>query len=287
VTLPTRRELYGRLTKTQRTRRMIQDTLAGFGFAEAYNPSLVPREADPDAVRLMEPLSSEQEVLRTWLLEGLIASARRNEEVGNEDVALFELAHVYLPAGEQLPYEPWHVGGIVQGGFARAKGTVEALYAALALEPSFGPVDDIRGRGRGARTDEGWVLALRDPDLPGQWGAFELDVDALVARIPEIVVYKDVITYPPVRQELAFVVDESVPAGELFAAAREAAAPELRELRFLSDYRGPPIPAGKKSIAFSVAFQSPERTLTDEDAATLRQRVIDALERLFDAELRA
>lgn len=287
VTLPTRRELFGGLTKMQRTRRKIQDTLAGFGFAEAYNTSLVPRDVDPAAIGLMEPLSSEQEVLRTSLLEGLIASARRNAEVGNEDVALFELAHVYLPAEGQLPHEPWHVGGIVQGGFARAKGTVEALYAALAVEPSFAPVADIRGRGRGAQTNEGWVLALRDPDLPDEWGAFELEVDALVARIPEIVVYQDVITYPPVRQELAFVVDESVPAGELFAAAREAAAPELREIRFLSDYRGPPIPPGKKSIAFSVAFQSPERTLTDEDAAALRQKIIDVLERLFDAELRA
>ena len=78
-----------------------------------------------------------------------------------------------------------------------------------------------------------------------------------------------------------------VPAGELFEAARRAAAPELREIRFLSDYRDPPIPPGKKSIAFSVAFQSPERTLTDEDAAALRARVIEALERDFGAEIRA
>jgi phenylalanyl-tRNA synthetase beta chain len=289
MTLPTRRELYGRMTKLQRTRRTIQDTLAGFGYSEAYNTSLVPHELDPGAMRLLEPLSSEQEVLRTSLLEGLVASARRNAEAGNEDIALFELAHVYLPTGEQLPHEPWHVGGIVQGGFAVAKGAVEELYAALAVEPSFEPVNDIRGRGRGrgAKTAEGWVLALRDPELPGDWGAFELDVDALVARVPEIVVYRDVISYPPVRQELAFVVDAALPAGELFAAAMDAAAPELREVRFLSDYRGPPISQGKKSIAFTVVFQSSDRTLTDEDAAGLRQRIIDAIERLFDAELRA
>ncbi len=98
--------------------------------------------------------------------------------------------------------------------------------------------------------------------------------------------YEEVLAYPVVRQDLAFVVDESVPAGELFAAAREAAAPELREVRFLSDYRGPPIPAGKKSIAFSVAFQAPDRTLTDDDAAALRGRIVGAIGRLFDGELR-
>jgi phenylalanyl-tRNA synthetase beta chain len=115
---------------------------------------------------------------------------------------------------------------------------------------------------------------------------FELDLEALFARVPDRIVYEDVITYPPVHQDLAFIVDVDVPAAELFATAREAAAPDLRDIRFLSDYREPPIPAGKKSIAFSVAFQSPERTLTDEDAAALRARVVEALKRRFGAELR-
>ena len=94
------------------------------------------------------------------------------------------------------------------------------------------------------------------------------------------------ITYPPVKQDLAFVVAAELPAGELFAAAREAAGPELRELRFLSDYREPPIPAGRKSLAFTVVFQSTERTLTDEDATRLRARIVDALAERFGAELR-
>jgi phenylalanyl-tRNA synthetase beta chain len=116
---------------------------------------------------------------------------------------------------------------------------------------------------------------------------FELDLEKLFARVPDRIVYEDVITYPPVHQDLAFIVDVDVPAGDVFAAAREAASPDLREIRFLSDYREPPIPAGKKSLAFSVSFQSPERTLTDEDAAGLRERIVSALHRQFGAELRA
>jgi len=131
------------------------------------------------------------------------------------------------------------------------------------------------------------VLLLRDAELPGEWGAFELDVDALVARVPGVIVYEDVITYPAVRQELAFVLDADIPAADVFVAAREAAAPELREIGFLSDYREPPIPEGKKSLAFSVAFQAADRTLTDEDAAELRGSVVEALRRRFGAELRA
>jgi phenylalanyl-tRNA synthetase beta chain len=71
------------------------------------------------------------------------------------------------------------------------------------------------------------------------------------------------------------------------AAAREVAGEELREVRFLSDYRGEQIPAGKKSIAFSVAFQSAERTLNDDDAARLRGAVVAVLAERFGAELRA
>jgi phenylalanyl-tRNA synthetase beta chain len=285
--LPRREAMFGRLSKPQRVRRRIEDTLVGFGFSEAYTWSLLPVDPDSAAVRLQEPLSTEQSVLRTSLLDGLMASARRNVAAGNEEIALFELAHVYLPSGERLPDERWHLGGIAQGGFSVAKGAVEGLYAALRVEAEFTPADDLPRSSRGARTPEGWVLALRDPELPGGWGAFELDVDELVARVPDLVVYEDVITYPPVRQDLAFSVGEEVTAGELVAAAREAAGPALREMRAFDVYRGEQVGPGKKSIAFSVTFQSPERTLTDEDAAELRHRIVGALEQKFGAQLRA
>ena len=285
--LPTRQAMFGRLSKHQRIRRRIEDVLVGFGYAEAYTWTLVPEESEIVAVRLQEPLSSEQAVLRTSLTEGLLASARRNVDAGNDDIALFEQAHVYLPTGEQLPEEHWRVGGIAQGGFAFAKGTIEGLYAALNVKPSFQSADDLPAAGRGARTDEGWVASVREPELPGEWGAFELDVDALVDRVPDLIVYEDVITYPPVRQDLAFVVSDEVTAGELVAAAREAAGHELREMSAFDVYRGGQVEPGKKSIAFSVTFQSSDRTLTVEDGAELRNRIVSALERAFGAQLRA
>jgi phenylalanyl-tRNA synthetase beta chain len=285
--LPRRRAMFGRLSTAQRIRRRIQDVLVGFGYSETYTWSLLPEDPEPGAVELQEPISSEQAVLRTSLLDGLVASARRNLDAGNEDIALFELAHVYLPSGEQLPEERWHVGGITDASFSRAKGAVEGLYEVLAIEPSFEAASDLRRPGPGARTPEGWVLALRDPELPGEWGAFELDVDALVARTPDLVVYEDVITYPPVRQDLAFSVAEEVTAGDLVAAAREAAGPELREMRPFDVYRGEQTGPGRKSIAFSVVFQSPERTLTDADASELRERIVSALDERFGATLRA
>ena len=285
--LPQRQAMFGRLSKLQRARRRIEDTLVGFGYSEAYTWSLLPADPTPGAVHLQEPLSSEQAVLRTSLVEGMLASARRNVAAGNAEVALFEQAHVYLPTGDQLPDERWHVGGIADGGLAFAKGTVEGLYEALGVEPVFDPADELPVGGRGARIPEGWVASVRDPDLPGEWGAFELDVDALVERIPDVIVFEDVITFPPVRQDLAFIVEENVTAGELVSAATGAAGPALREMRAFDVFRGDQVGPGRKSIAFSVAFQAPDRTLTDEDAAELRNHIVDALAERFGAQLRA
>jgi phenylalanyl-tRNA synthetase beta chain len=287
-TLPERRLMFGRLSKEQRLRRAVEEVLVGCGFSEAYNWSLVPEDDDPNAIRLPEPLSVEQAVLRTTLRRGLVESAQRNVDAGADDVALFEIARVYLPSGEKLPEERWRLGGIASGGFARAKGVVETLHDALKVElrveaakqPFLHP-------GKAARLDAGWVGELHPSLLEGSWGIFELDLATLFAAVPEVVHYEDVISYPPVRQDLAFVVGEDVPAGALVEAAREAAGDELREMRPFDVYRGEQVGPGKKSIAFAVTFQSDEKTLTDAEAAQLRNRIVTALQGRFGAQLRA
>jgi len=287
ATLPRRQAMYGRLTHEQRLRRLVADVLVGAGMYEAYTYSLQHRDPDPNALELPEPLSSQQRVLRTNLTIGLIGAAQHNLDAGNGDVALFEIAHVYLPPGP-VPEERWRLGGIVQGDYFRARGLVEAVFAALNIEPAFTRADPANELAVAATVQSGWVATYAPGVGPdGEWSAFELDLAELFALVPERVAYRDVITYPPIRQDLAFVVDEGVPAGDLIAAAREAAGEELRDTRFLSDYRGDQIPAGKKSVAFSVAFQSAERTLSDDDAARLRAAIVSELSSRFGAELRA
>jgi phenylalanyl-tRNA synthetase beta chain len=287
-TLPERTVMFGRLSKEQRLRRAVEEVLVGCGFSEAYNWSLVPQDDDPNAIRLPEPLSAEQAVLRTTLRRGLVESARRNVDAGADDVALFEIARVYLPSGEKLPEERWRVGGIASGGFARAKGAVETLHDALKVELRVEAAQQpFLHPGKAARLDAGWVGELHPSLLEGSWGIFELDLATLFAAVPDVVHYEDVITYPPVRQDLAFVVDEDVPAGMLVEAAREAAGDELREMRPFDVYRGEQVGPGRKSIAFAVTFQSNEKTLTDEEAGELRNRIVTALQRRFGAQLRA
>ena len=123
--------------------------------------------------------------------------------------------------------------------------------------------------------------------LEGSWGVWELDLAALAAATEDPAPYVDVVAFPAVKQDLAFVVDDGVPAGDLVAAAQDAAGPLLRSMRPFDVYRGDQVGPGRKSIAFAVEFGSSERTLSDEDAAQLREHVVAELSRRFGATLRA
>jgi phenylalanyl-tRNA synthetase beta chain len=284
-TLPERSAMFGSLTREQQLRRRVEDTLVGLGFVETYTPSL--RLDDETTWKLEEPISVELTALRTRLVPSLIEAARRNAEVGASRVALFEIARVYLP-GDELPDERLRVAGILEGSFARVRGVVETLYAALKAELEVERAEDpLLHPGKAARTSAGVFGEVHPSLLEGTWSAFELDLEELAGASREPVIYEDVITYPAVKQDLAFAVAEDVTAGDLVGAAREAAGAELLEIVPFDVYHGEQVGPGRKSIAFRVEFRSPERTLTDEEAARLRQKIVDALEERFGAELRA
>jgi phenylalanyl-tRNA synthetase beta chain len=147
--------------------------------------------------------------------------------------------------------------------------------------------DELLHPGKAARTSAGLVGELHPRLLEGEWGVFELDLEQLFRESREPVTYQDVITYPAVRQDIAVVVDDAVEAGAVLAAARAAAGDELREIRVFDVYRGEQVGPGKKSVAFSVAYQAEDRTLEEADATRLREAILAELKRRFSAEPRA
>jgi phenylalanyl-tRNA synthetase beta chain len=287
-TMPLRRHVHGRLTTEQRLRRVVEGTLVGAGLSEAYTWSLVGSDPSPDAIRLPSPMTSDQAFLRTTIVPGLLEAARTGVDAGADHVALFEIARVYLPSGEQLPDEHWRVAGVVQGGYDVVKGVLETLYEALGLELRVArDAHELLHPGKAAATDAGWLGELHPTLLEGTWGAFELDLATLFAAVPDIVVYEDVLTYPATLQDVAVAVDEDVEVGALVDVAHEAAGDLLREARVFDVYRGDQVGPGRKSVAIHLAFQSPERTLTEEEATAVRDRIVAALRERFGAELRA
>ncbi len=288
LTMPLRRHVRGRLTKEQRLRRVVEDTLAGAGLSEAYTWSLAGSDPNPDAIRLPSPMTSDQAILRTTIVPGLLDAARTGIDAGAEHVALFEIARIYLPSGERLPEERWRVAGVVQGGYDVVKGILETLYDALALELRVERGShELLHPGKAAVTEAGWLGELHPTLLERTWGAFELDLATLFDAVPDLIVYEDVLTYPATLQDIAVAVDEDVEVGALVDAAHAAAGELLREARVFDVYRGEQVGAGRKSVAIHLAFQSPERTLTEEEATEVRDRIVAALGERFAAELRS
>jgi phenylalanyl-tRNA synthetase beta chain len=284
-TLPARREMFGRLSPWQQHRRAVENVLVGLGYFEVYTPTLVADDPDPNAYRIPQPQSQDMAVLRTTLLPSLIQVARHNVDVGNDGIAVFEIAHVYRPSDEELPDERVLVAGLAQASFARAKGVVEEILAAGRATGAFARGEHpLLHPGQTATTTGGILGGLRPGYLEGDWSAFELDLGALEPGADWT--YEDVITYPPLKQDLAFAVPDEVLSTDLVEAAR-AAVPELRSMVPFDVYRGEQVGEGRKSIAFRVDFRSPERTLTDEEAAGLREKIVAALRERFGAELRA
>ncbi len=279
-TLPARREMFGALTPIQKLRRRVEDVLAGLGLAETYTPSLRAEDPDPQAWTLPEPVSAELAVLRTRLLPSLVEAARRNSELGAEDVALFEIARVYLP-GSDLPDEHTHAAGIVEGGWWRVKGIVEALYAALKVEPVFErTADDLLHPGKAASVGAGIVGELHPGVLEGAWGVFELDLARLFEATAELR-YTDVITYPAVRQDLAFAVPERGrgrrsrrrrAGGRRPGATRDA---RLRRLPRRPGGRGPEVDRlrGQLPVVRAHAFRRGRGRPAREDRAGAREAV--------------
>ncbi|MGC9334996.1 MAG: phenylalanine--tRNA ligase subunit beta, partial [Anaerolineae bacterium] len=125
-------------------------------------------------------------------------------------------------------------------------------------------------------------------DLPAQRVvAAELDLEALLAHVPEAWYVEPISPYPAVLQDLAVVVDEAVPAAAVRDVIADAGGFLLRDIQLFDVYRGEPIPSGKKSLAYALTFQAPDKTLRDEIASRQVERIIARLRQELGAERRS
>jgi phenylalanyl-tRNA synthetase beta chain len=317
----------GGLTAVQRVRRRVEDALAGAGLQEAVTVTLVDQAlvdaylgADDERramVGLANPLSAELACMRRTLVPSLLAAARRNRAAGREDVALFEVAHLYHPppggvSADHLADEPWTVGAVLAGrlggtswngdgretDFSCAKGVVEAVAARLGVKLGFAPIAPAHLHpGRAAHvTCAGETIGevgelhpavVERFDLEGRVAVFELDLDRLAAAAPARAVYATISKQPPVRQDIAVVVADTVAAADVVEAALATGAPLLVDARVFDVYRDAErLGAGHVSLAVRLTFQDPVRTLTEDEASAVRERVVAALAERFGAALR-
>ncbi|HXF57273.1 MAG TPA: phenylalanine--tRNA ligase subunit beta [Actinomycetota bacterium] len=308
----------GGLADSYAARRRVREALVRAGLREASTFSFASAEdlalmgvGEEEAVRVANPLAADQAFLRTSLVPGLLRALQYNLARQVRGAALFEVGRVFRRAD---PVEERDHAGVALCGqpgpafpgearevdFFDAKGSVEVVLEALGLgdwalepEPLIGPYHPVRSAAvvvDGARVGSVGELHPRVAarlDLPPGTAVAELDVTALSARTPVRVAYRDLPRFPPVRRDLAFVVDRATPAGAVRAAILEAAGGLADQVTLFDVFTGPPVPEGRKSLAFSVDFRAPDRTLTDEETERAVAAIVARLRERFGAELRA
>ena len=183
--------------------------------------------------------------------------------------------------------------------FFDAKGALEALLEDAGVRdwsmgpPAGWPFHPARSAGIVADTEGIGVVGEIHPslverlDLGGRVAAAEVDVQALMAHASSEIEVRDVPRFPPVRRDLAFVLDATVPAAPVQVALLEAGGDVIEACLLFDVFSGTPLPEGKKSLAFSLDLRAPDRTLTDEEADAVVRRIAGRLASEFGAELRA
>ena len=288
--------VHGGLSPVQQRRRLVREVLLGQGISEAMpspflgSGDLARAGLDQPVIKVANPLVAEHFALRPTLRPGLLAAVSYNASHRRADAALFEIGHIYPPGGLPLPDEREMLGVVLAGREAPA---VVALWRELADVLGVGArleqdrVPDGMHPTRSALLTNGrqvvGVVGEVHPDVLDAYGisqrvaVLELDLTALLPRVPGPVAAKAISRYPSSDVDLAFVTTDDIPAERLDKALRQAAAKLLAELTLFDVYRGVGVPDQARSLAFRLRLQASDRTLTDAEVAEVRTRCIDAV----------
>ena len=277
-------------------RRLDQarEVLAGAGFTETWNPALISGRVleslriDAHAMRVSNALSDDMDTLRTSLLPSLVGVVALNRDRGRQDIRVYEIASAFLaPVGDksEQPVEPMRLGVVASAGasaeagrtaFYAMKSVLDASFAVVGAPPCtyqrgaqelFHP-----GRCAAVVLDGrllGYIGELHPTvastfKIEGRLVAIEIDVEPVLAaaRIPRA---QPLPRFPAIERDLAVVVEDHVAASALLATIKEVGGDYLEQAHAFDEYHGPQVPEGHKSIAFTLTFRSPERTLTDAE----------------------
>ncbi len=325
ATFPFGQSTRGIKTREQSFTAKVRCLLAGSGLNEVVTYSFVhPRvfsrmnlpEDSPlrETVKIQNPLSEEQSVMRTMMLPCLLEVLGRNYSRRVQDGAVFEIGRVFYPRGEgRLPEERPVVAAAVMGrtvgGWNAAprdmdyyflKGVLENLFKDLRTGPVvFKPEASNPGfhPGRTATLEAGGAVlgvlgelhpgVLEQFELPERAVAFEIDLARLIEVSGGPAVYSSLPKFPGVERDMAIIVRQEIPAADIFETIRKAGGDLLRSLSLFDIYHGEQVPKGCRSMAFSLQFLAHDRTLTDDEATERTTAIVKALGARFGAELRS
>lgn len=304
----------------------LQDILVGLGLQEVFTYRLASPEAEQRLypagdirktetyVEIQNPIAIERRVMRRNLLASLLEIIEKNVRL-SEHLALYEIGPVFLPQeGQMLPDEPTYLALAMTGrrfalawdqkespllDFYDLKGVIEKMLQRLFIEnyeiqpaqhASFHPGKCaqllINGKEVGFLGEIHPLVKMQYDLQEAPLVAANFDLNILLKSIPETHEISTIPTFPPVLEDVAVIVSEETPSQRVVEVIRKAGGERLSGIYLFDIFRGSQIGQGKKSLAYGLTYQAPDRTLTDAEASKIRTRIIQALEQELGAQIR-
>ncbi len=299
--------------------RELKRVLATLGFFEAIPLAFASTRANAlfpglnpvgTAVGVVNPINRDEPEMRRSLIPGLLQTWRTNHNQGARGLAAFAVGRVFWRTSELQ--EAWRLAGVLAGelprhglgaaqtaAFADVKGVVESLlesmhllervawqrYGETPFHPGASAVLQCAGLTAG-------VVGALHPEVAFElesdevcW-VFELDIEKLLSYCPRQRVFTGLPRFPAVVRDVAIVVDEDFASERVVQFVRQWRPGLVEDVALFDAYTGTPIPAGKKGLAYSIAYRAPDRTLTDDEVNALQTELRAALNRELDVALR-
>ena len=311
----------GELTATQKLRRQVRTIAEGAGLTEIITYALTTPEkaveftAQPsNLTELMWPMTVDRSVLRQNMVSGILDTVAYNVARKNKNLALYEIGKVFEQTGnpkEDLPNEinsfAFALTGLVAEkdfqtaavpvDFFYAKGILEALFTRLGLEVTYAATAEIASLHPGRTA----VISLGDQvlgflgqvhpvtakayDIPETYVA-ELNLSAIEAALQPAAPFVEITKFPAVSRDIALLLNAEVTHQEVVDAIRAAGVKRLTDIKLFDVFSGEKLGVGMKSMAYSLTFQNPEDSLTDEEVARYMEKIQASLEEKVNAEVR-
>lgn len=325
-TLPEGEDHVGGLSEIQQLKREIKRFLEGAGLMENMTYSLV-REKDvnklvspeikdlqPNPVPLLKPMSEDHKYLRLSLLPGLLHSLAYNQARNVANIAYYETGSIFVSQEETITKQPTEIlrlSGAITGNWVEnkwqgevkpvdfyvVKGIVEGLFELLKLNIDFeqAKLADMHPGRTAVIKLEGKVIGFlgqlhpslaKQSDLKETY-VFDINMDFVFGAYEYDVSYTEIPKYPSVSRDIAFILDTEVKAGDVEAFIIKVGSPLVKSVEIFDVYEGEHLEEGKKSIAYHLVYQDPEKTLKDEEVDASVEEIVKAVEEKFGGYVRS